>query len=119
MGFNFHGNDFLDSKLSLVTIKICDFFFSLLACPPCRTCVREVKKKKMTCLESDESCQYLCPTRVKHRYVAKDFEHTDEDFCPPFFFPCYVCSLFLFSMFLPFFALFYSVLLQSFMSCLW
>ena len=32
MSFNFHGNDFSDSKLSPATVKICDFLFFVLFC---------------------------------------------------------------------------------------
>ena len=49
-------------------------FFSLLACPPCWSCVGEAKKKKKKkkTLESGESCRYPCSTRVGHRHVAKN-----------------------------------------------
>ena len=85
MGFNFHGNNFSNSKFfffvflffcfkvyhkingnDLSNVKICDFFFSLLACPPCRSRISAMsekrKKKKDTARtpKSSEPYQYPC-----------------------------------------------------------
>ena len=96
MGFNFHGNNFSNSKFFFLffcffvlgyitksTVMICPMLKSVIfffhcwhvhrvgaALAPCR---RSDKKKKDTARtpKSSEPYQYPCLTHVRHRYFAK------------------------------------------------